>query len=57
MGFGGDGRSTVLCSIVTISRSAFLVTSPACNDGVVVDGGAVRSVIISMDTCLKSHPD
>ena len=53
MGFDGDERSTVQCSIITMSRSAFFVISPACNDGVVVDGGAVISVIISMTVCLK----
>ena len=45
--------STTLLSTVAISRSAFLVGSPAWREGVVVEGGAVRIVIISVAACLK----
>ena len=44
---GVEGRSSARCKIVAISSSAFFVVSPACKDGVVVDGGVVRIVIIS----------
>lgn len=36
-----------------MSRSAFLVASPACRDGVVVDGGAVNIVIIYVAACCR----
>ena len=46
--FRGVGRSFARCSIFSISRSAFLVASQACKDGVVVDGGVVKIVMISV---------
>ena len=39
--------------MLEISRSALRVVSPACNDGVVVEGGLVRILIISLAACLR----
>ena len=50
---GKEGRSSALCSIFAMSRSVFLVMSPACDDDVVVDGGDVRIVMISIAACLR----
>ena len=47
------GKSSALFNILAMSRSSFLVMSPACSDGVVVDGGAVSIVMISVVACLR----
>ena len=47
------GKGFVRFNIVANSKRSFLVSSPACSDDVVVDGGAVRMVIISVAACVK----
>ena len=47
------GSSSACFNIVAKSKRAFLVSSPAFSDGVVVEGGAVRIVIISVAACRK----
>ena len=42
------GRIFFVFKMVAISNNAFLVKSPACSDTVVVDGGAVSRVIMSV---------
>ena len=49
----GSGRVSILFSCVANSSNAFLTGSPACNVGVVVDGGLVRMVIMSVAACLR----
>ena len=44
----GSGRGASLLKIEASSSIAFLVLSPTCNFNVVVDGGSVRIVIISL---------
>ena len=44
---------SALFNCVAISRSALRTGSPADNDGVVVDGGLVKSSIISSAACFK----
>ena len=51
------GSFSALLSTVTISSRVFFVGSPACNEWVVVEGGAVRIVIISVSACLKKSPN
>ena len=53
--FAGDGTSniSVRFRIVTISRSVFLVGSPASRLGVIVVGDTFRILIISSAACLK----
>ena len=51
----GDGMGVTLCSIVANSKSAFLVVSPAFRSSVVVDGGSVSNVIISVAACLRKE--
>ena len=50
---GGSGRVSILFSCVASSSNAFLTGSPACNVGVVVEGGLVRMVIMSVAACLR----
>ena len=47
---GGDvtGSFSALFSTLAISNKAFRVGSPACNEGAVVEGGAVSILIISV---------
>lgn len=47
------GRSFALFNIFEISSKTLRVLSPACNDGVVVDGELMRMLIISFAACLR----
>ena len=47
------GRSSTLFKIVAISRSALRVLSPTCKEGVVVEGGDVKMVIMPVAACFK----
>ena len=50
---GGVGIDSIRWSWVAKSSRAFLVGSPAANDGTVVDGGAKRMVTMSVAACFR----
>ena len=50
---GVKSNFSALLSTVAISSSTFLVESPACSEGVVVEVGAFRIGIISVAAYLK----
>ena len=47
------GKSSARCRIFAIFNNALRVVSPVSSDGVVDEGGVVRSVIISEAACFK----
>ena len=49
----GSGMVSILLSCVANSGNAFLTGLPSCKVGVVVDGGLVRMVIMSVAACLR----
>ena len=49
------GSFSVLFRIVAISNKAFLIMSPYFNDKVVVDGGSVNIVTMSVVLVLRMH--
>ena len=52
---GVKSNFSALLSTVAISSSVFLVESPACSKGIVVEGGVVRIAIISVAAYLKNR--
>ena len=49
----GSGIGCIRPQCLESSNNAFLVGSPACNDGTTVEGGCVRIVTISVATCRR----
>ena len=53
LGSGATGEGAVVLSIVAISRSTFLVLSPACRLVIVVLGGLDKMLIMSVAACFR----
>ena len=49
----GSGIGCIWPKCLESSNNAFLVGSPACNDGTTVEGGCVRIVTISVAACRR----